>query len=111
MSVVDLRAFVSHGPDGAVVICLDGNLDATTADSIQELIATAIEAGGERVILDLRDVAAIDADGLAAVASAERRARGAGGSVHVRSLSKRAVDLMLMTGLDGSLVIDGPPLR
>ena len=106
MSVVDLRVFVSHRPDGTVVLCLDGDLDANSAPSITTWVESALAAGGTHLVLDLRDLGTVDIDGLEAVAVAHAHAQRDGGSVHLQSPTKRTVDLLLMTGLDRTLLID-----
>jgi anti-sigma B factor antagonist len=106
MSVVDPKAFVSHTSDGAAVLWLDGELDAQSAPLIAEWVTTALEAGVTDLVLDLRDVATVDVTGLQAVAAAQADAAREGSSVHLRSPSKRTIDLLLMTGLDRTLVID-----
>jgi anti-sigma B factor antagonist len=108
MSVVDLRAFVSHNPDGTVVLCLDGELDAKSAPLVAGWVKSALGAGAANLVLDLRDVGAVDDAGLWSLAAAHADAVRQGRSVHLRSPSKRVIDLLLMTGLDRSLGIQAP---
>jgi len=106
MSVVDLRAFISHSPDGTVAFCLDGDLDAGSGTLISEWVTAALDAGATMLVFDLRDVRAVERDGLETLAAAHERARQIGAGVRLRAPSKRTVDLLLMTGLDRVLPVD-----
>jgi len=108
MSVVDLRAFVSHNPDGTVELCLDGDLDARSAPLFAEWVKFALEAGASGVVVDLGNVAVVDDAGLRSLAATHADAVRQGGSLQLRSPSKRTVDLLLMSGLDKELVIEAP---
>ncbi|HMD03230.1 MAG TPA: STAS domain-containing protein [Candidatus Baltobacteraceae bacterium] len=80
-------------PRAATVIDLIGDLDSTLAQTFNEALGGALDDGESNIVLDLKHVASVHADGLTAVVRtiAEARLRGCAIAVlahsrHVRTL-------------------------
>jgi anti-anti-sigma factor len=105
MSVVDLKASVTAGSELVVVITFEGDLDATGAAKVADLLTAAITVSYSLILLDTSKVTLIDLDGLAGLVAAEVRAREAGTRLVLRSPAKRVLDLLFLAGLDNFFTI------
>ena len=81
----------------------DGGLDAGSASISTNGVDAALAAGTRELVIDLRDVAFVDVDGLLALAAARSRAAVLRGYLRLRPPSKRSMDLLLMAELDHTL--------
>ncbi len=97
---------MSNGPDGTVVFFLAGDLDGRSASMVETWVESAVAAGSRELVLDLRDVAAVDAEGLWALVVANADAARSGAGLRLRLPSKRLQDLLMMTGFDQVLTIE-----
>jgi hypothetical protein len=70
MSVIDLRAVVSCGPDQHGGGAPERDLHLTSAPVFDGVLDTALARGGQRLVVDLREVMSVALDGLNAVAAA-----------------------------------------
>ena len=62
---------------GALLLTVSGELDLASAPELRKRLATAVDSGMTRIVVDLRDVTFMDSIGLAAVLLARKRlARG-----------------------------------
>jgi anti-sigma B factor antagonist len=57
----------------ATVIAPEGELDVATAPRLREQLSEAIDAGADRLVVDLREVTFIDSVALAVLLQAHRR--------------------------------------
>jgi len=91
---------------GFVRIVLTGDLDVSTAPSVEERLL-AIEEGGppERVILDLSELRFIDSTGLSLLINADSRGRSAGRRVTIVSGTGAPRRILDTTGLRSRLDI------
>ncbi|TMK66746.1 MAG: STAS domain-containing protein [Actinobacteria bacterium] len=88
-----------------VRIALSGDLDVSTAPSVEERLVELEDGGAERVILDLRGLGFIDSTGLSLLINADRRARRAGRRVTIVSGTGAPRRILETTGLKGRLDI------
>ena len=105
-------AVESEEEAGVVRIALTGDLDVSTAGSVEQRLIELEEARKpERVILDLRGLQFIDSTGLSLLINADRRGRQAGRRVTVVSGTGAPRRILETTGLKGRLDIveDSPP--
>ena len=54
-------------------VCIDGELDQSTASELRSALATAVGAGSGSVLVDLSDCGFIDSTGLSLLVEAKRR--------------------------------------
>ncbi len=73
-------------------------LGAATS-SFRERLARLIDAGTSRIVLNLRDLQAIDSSGAGELISAQAAAARVGGAVKLLHLSYRTLDLLRITRL------------
>jgi anti-sigma B factor antagonist len=100
--------------EGVVRIALSGELDVSTAASVEEqLLALENAALPPRVILDLRGLRFIDSTGLSLLINADSRSRKAGRRMTIVSGTGASRRILETTGLRGRLDIveDAPELR
>ena len=65
------------------VATVTGRLDGATARELESHLATLLSDGSGELTLDLREVQAIDTDGLGALVGAHRRALRQGGELRI----------------------------
>jgi anti-sigma B factor antagonist len=92
--------------EGVVRIALSGDLDVSTAPSVEERLI-ALEDGElpERVVLDLRGLGFIDSTGLSLLINAHHRGRKAGRRLTIVSGTGPPRRILETTGLTGRLDI------
>ena len=84
--------------DGRVIAALRGELDVLDAAGVAGALA-AVTAREPRVIVDLAGLGFIDASGLAALVSARKQARRAGGDLLLAAPQRRVLEVLAVTGL------------
>jgi anti-sigma B factor antagonist len=86
------------------VIAVEGELDLSVADRIEEELAKAERGEAEAIVLDLSEVTFIDSTGIAVLVAAARRSAENSDRLRIRRSSAPGVRRMLaLTGLDGRL--------
>jgi anti-anti-sigma factor len=103
VALIDLTGTVEGEPSGALVLTLSGALDAAS----EHLVSTWMSAfqAESNYVLDLSEVTFIDSFGLRALLSAQAVAEERGATFELRSPSRRALDLLSLTGLDLAFAI------
>lgn len=103
--------FESEEMDGFVSIALSGELDVSTAPSIEErLLALEAERPSSNLMLDLRGLRFIDSTGLSLLINADSRARKAGRGLTIVPGTGAPRRLLDTTGLAGRLdIVEEPP--
>jgi anti-anti-sigma factor len=86
-------------PDGATEIEVDGELDLSVADQLQEALD---EAGPGSTLIDLKYCTFIDSTGIAVILRAHRQREEEGGRIVVHSLSSSVLRIFTVTGLTGN---------
>ena len=83
-------------------LAASGEIDAHTAPSL----ATAIDAAGPDVALDLSGVEFVDSSGLRVLIDAHQRLTAAGGGLRLVALSEPVRRLLEISGVSDYLVVD-----
>lgn len=87
--------------EGAIdVLHAEGRLDAEAAPALESQLATALNSGYNRVILDLSKATYISSSALKVLVSAWRRTRARGGDLILASLHPRVREIFEMVGFD-----------
>jgi anti-sigma B factor antagonist len=84
--------------DGHLIAALRGELDVLDAAGVAGALA-AVTVREPRVIVDLAGLGFIDASGLAALVSARKHARRAGGDLLLAAPQRRVLEALAVTGL------------
>ena len=93
-------------PDGATEIGVDGELDLSVADRLQNAID---EVGPGTTLIDLRYCTFIDSTGIAVILRAHRQREKEDGLLVVHSPSSSVQRVLTVTGLtDSALVVADP---
>ncbi len=90
------------------IMPISGRIDASTVSQLREQLHTAVDSGIGAVVLDLSDVEAVDAVGLAMLVGTHRRALRAGRIVVLRHTPTRVARVLHATGLDRVLRAEPP---
>ena len=94
---------LSDSPAGsALVLQVEGELDAFTVPRFAERLAGTITSGNVDVVIDLAGVSFIDSAGLSALLNGVRRATHRGGSLVLAAPSERVKRVLEVTGLAGT---------
>jgi anti-sigma B factor antagonist len=98
--------FETERDEGVVRVVLSGDLDVSTAPSVEEqLIALEDDQLPPRLVIDLSDLGFIDSTGLSLLINADRRGRKAGRHVTIVSGSGPPRRILETTGLGRRLDI------
>ena len=90
--------------DGLAIAVLRGELDVADAASVAAALAAAAE-GARMVIVDLAGLAFIDSSGVAALASAARRARLGGSDLLLAAAQQQVLQVLALTRLAGAFSV------
>ena len=86
--------------DGITILDLHGPLGAGRDDAtLRTMIRQAFEDGAKHVVLNMRDVPAIDSSGVAALASAHMTAVNRGGKLKLSNLTQKLKDVFVIMRL------------
>ena len=85
------------------IVSVRGEIDLFTAPEFKALIHDAIEAGRDRVVVDLTDTTFIDSSSLGVLISAHRRLHTRGGRLIVACSAPAVMNTFKITGLDSVL--------
>lgn len=91
------------GPASAVAK-IAGDLDLYSAPEVAEALAS-LPTGVRHVLADLTELSFVDSAGIATLLAADRRLRGAGGSLTLLVDDLRVLRVLEVTGLDRYLAI------
>jgi len=83
------------------VISVSGEVDLFTAPEFKQRVTAAIDAGAERVVVDLSATVFIDSSSLGVLIGAHRRLKGRGAALVVVCQNEAIVKTFRITGLDG----------
>jgi len=90
---IDITDEASHR-----VIRPAGDLDVYTVGSLRDAIASMIETGSTKVVVDLDGVPFMDSSGLGALMGGVRRLREAGGDLAIACTREQHLKLFTITG-------------
>jgi anti-sigma B factor antagonist len=86
--------------DDTQVISVRGEIDLFTAPEFQQRIATPIDDGATRVVVDLTEVTFIDSSSLGVLIGAHQRLKPRGGGLVIVCDDRTIVNTFKITGLD-----------
>ncbi|MBB4268254.1 STAS domain-containing protein [Roseospira visakhapatnamensis] len=90
---------IDRPADGAVVLSLTGRVDSGTALDVQDrLLPRVLSAGSTPVLIDLTGLTYIASAGLRVLLMAVKRARSAGGAVHLAGPSAGVMTVLEVSG-------------
>lgn len=82
------------------LVQLNGRLDLLSAAAVKQKLAATVEAGHDRLVVDLGAVSFIDSSGLGALISGLKSARVAGGDLRIAQPDKQARYILQVSTLD-----------
>lgn len=83
----------------ALVISLDGSLDAMTAEQVQRSISARLDAGHPQIILDLRRVDFMSSSGVRLILETLKKSRGLGGDLSLAGAQPGVHRTLELSGL------------
>jgi anti-sigma B factor antagonist len=95
------------GPD--VRITATGEIDSTSAPVLKTRLDALLDAGVERLIIDLTGVTFLDSAGLCVLAATYRRVSGDGHRIRVLASSRAVIRPLQITGLLDLLHVEQVP--
>lgn len=94
--------------DAGLLLQLSGELDAHTAEQLNDELASVPASSGETLVIDMTDVRFVDSVGLRAVIAEHKRQTDAGGHLRLQGLNDRVARVFEYAGLNDHLEISGP---
>ena len=91
--------------DGVTVVAPRGDLDMATVEEVRRMLASLIDRGQSRLLMDLTGVGYIDSSGMGALVAAMKQARAAGGDVRLCGLQDDVRGIFDMTRLSRAMSI------
>ena len=91
--------------DGVTVVAPRGDLDMPTVDAVRRTLASLIDRGQSRLLIDLDGVGYIDSTGMGALVAAMKQARAAGGDVRLCALQDDVRSIFDLTRLSRAMSI------
>ena len=87
--------------DETQIVAVVGEIDLFTAPEFKQRVSAPIDAGRERVVVDLTRTTFIDSSSLGVLIGAHRRLKRRGGSLTVVCDNEAILKTFRITGLDG----------
>ena len=91
----------------AVILALSGKLDATAAKNFEEKILAVIDAGAQRLVVDLAQLEYISSSGLRVFLLAAKRLQGAQGKIVLCALQDHIRQVFDLAGFSSIFSIYG----
>jgi len=101
-----LHLSTEHVDGVSTLVRVGGELDAATTPAFEQLVGELLSRGHNRLVLDLGGLTFIDSTGIGSFVGARNRARGAYGSLVLRSVPDRVAAVLAVVGLDGVLEVE-----
>ena len=95
-----MKLYTKQLAGGVVVIHLVGKLNMVNAPLLRELINDRVEAGDNRIAIDLSQVNFIDSSGLGALINGLKVTRQAGGDLRISSPTEQVKLVLGLTNMD-----------
>ncbi len=93
--------------DGVRVIAVRGELDLYTAPDLRTRLLTAVEAGRDEIVLDLRETTFLDSTALGVIVAAVRALQERDGRLVIVNERRAIAKTLAITGLDRVLPVTG----
>ena len=90
-----------------LVVAVSGEIDIASAPKLREELVSAVRRHGARLALDLGGVTFMDCAGINALLAARRHARLEGGWIRVARASRRARNVLMLSGLHREFALAG----
>ena len=91
----------------AVLVRVQGDLDVATAADLWSHLSGLIEGGEVRIVIDCAGVTFLDSSGIATLVRCFRRVTPIGGSVRLRRVSPRVLEVLTITSLTSVFLEEG----
>jgi len=104
--VSDLVAIDLTPSAAGLVLTVTGEVDASTAPSLREVVDRALADGAPTITVDLEGVTVLDSAGLCVLARAHRQAVERGVRLRVIASTRVVVRPLTITGLYGLLAVE-----
>ncbi len=91
---------VTHSDHGLGVVTPAGRLTMVSARALTEAVASLVDQGTSRVVVDLGETTFIDSSGLGALVAGLKRCRQAGGDLRIARPTAQVTAVLAMTNLD-----------
>jgi anti-sigma B factor antagonist len=95
-----------EGDTGHKVVTVRGEVDAYSAPQLRACLQELVESGQETVVVDVKDMAFIDSNGLGVLVASVKRLRPQGRSLAIRQPSRQTAKLLEITGLRKLVKVD-----
>lgn len=82
------------------LVGISGRLDQTQTPDLEEQLDQLLEAGHQRIVVDMSEVTYINSGGLRCLVTAWRKAKKEGGNVVLTGLKERVSEVFSMVGFD-----------
>lgn len=86
--------------DGVAVLEPHGRLNMVSATQLRDAVATSVEGGSTRVVVDLGAVDFIDSSGLGALINGLKAARQAGGDLRIAAPNEQVRLVLQLTNME-----------
>lgn len=98
MSSLEMDQYIEQG---VTVVVADGDINSATAPTFGTFLKDAIDAAANsNVVLDMSHVYYMSSAGLRDIVSGLKRAKSAGGDLHIAGIQSRLKPVFEMVGLD-----------
>jgi anti-sigma B factor antagonist len=95
-----MRVSTSVEHNQVVVIAVEGEVDAHTANELDRALKDALERGHDRLLLDATGLTYISSSGLRAIVVAQLKASDSGGGVRLFGLKRQVQRAFEIAGFD-----------
>lgn len=82
------------------VIRVDGRLNMVTASQLRDTVTQAVDAGRQRLVVDLTNTSFMDSSGLGALIGALKTARSAGGDLRIAGANEQVLMVLQLSNMD-----------
>lgn len=96
----EIDIHLTHGPEGAPVLLVEGDLDDCTSGALENLVETALDGADGHLTIDLSRLRFLDSYGVRALARARQQTRDRGRCLVLQGASPRAARLLDLLGWD-----------
>lgn len=97
---MDFAVSAQGSGENTAILTIQGEVDVYTAPRLREEIHRRLDAGDNKIVVDLTDVAYMDSTGLGVLIGALKRARESRGELIVASPNARISRILDVTGLN-----------
>jgi anti-sigma B factor antagonist len=95
----ELGIAVRQDPSGDPIVVLAGELDISTAGSLEKIVVSVVSGSPTRLIFDLSELRFVDSAGIAVLVGAAKKVQ----TINLRNPSSIVARVIELTGLEGVL--------